>query len=664
MRKNKTKVFSLLLAATILLTQNCNFVFSDSDFMQTSPYYIKIDARLRNKMKLSGDNDKIPVWVWFRDIEEKEISEKMNEKGYDVSVYEDEDKFEKVIEAEIEDKVVEEFGYELAYSTGEAIKEYTDVENIEEENLSLVDLVISEKVDEYTKCKREVVKEICEKDTEKFIGTLVDEDDIIYDNAYSTTLVVEATKEEILDYAKQDDVEGISLYENLKVCSEGEIAFQQVGLIGTGGTKTSAYNGGKGYSGVNVKIGVLEATGSDNGAHYKSNDYMLKNIDNKSLFFVENYRDNGSIVDCVMDDHSTCVVKIIVGQSVICRNETYEGVVPNATVYQMPIEIMGDMLTGFEQLADLGVSVINMSFGEVISSNDPDIDLYADSYKNYEQELDKLIKNTGVTVVIAAGNEGEKSKNVTAPARCMNAITVGNAYTKGLALQPVYGGIYKMSLDSSYMSGSQLPNKPDIAAPGANIVFPISSTSFISDSGTSLAAPVVTGIIAQMMEARSYLKYSPNKVKSILFAAANPNKISAEDNAIVSNDYIRTKSGVGLVDAKKAINIAESSNDWGFYCPSALSTVSDVGENIYLRKGQKIRAVMVFDNPDGNTTSLADLDFAICDEDGATRDCSTSLYNNVEVIEYKVPYTGYYHFKVDGWRVKADTYCSYSWIIE
>lgn len=47
-------------------------------------------------------------------------------------------------------------------------------------------------------------------------------------------------------------------------------------------------------------------------------------------------------------------------------------------------------------------------------------------------------------------------------------------------------------------------------------------------SGTSFAAPIVTGVIAQMMEAKEGLKSSPKKVKSILLASADYHKINPD----------------------------------------------------------------------------------------------------------------------------------------
>jgi len=649
MKRNlKTKTMAVILVATTIFTQSYKITFSNHTANSESKY--KIDAELLNKIKSMDDDIKLPVWIWFDDVDKETVSDKIGEKGYDSDVYENETVFEEVVVPKIEEQVVEEFGEELAHATGEAIKEYTDVENIEEENLSLVDLAVSEEVEEYNECKKEVVKEVCADETDEFVDTFVEEENIIYNNDYSKTLVVEATKEEILDYAKQDDVKEISLYEEAKVEPYGEIVFSQIGLTGTGGTKTIAYNGGEGYYGTNVKIGVLECKG-----RYDSNNCMLKSIHNKSLFFVDNIRSDGTKVPYQVSQHANNVLQLLVGQGGEFGGDQYEGVVPNATVYQMPIETMKDMLNGFKQLADLDVSIINMSFGLINN-----IDSF---YDCYEKELDKLISNTGITTTISAGNSGDE---VTSPGRCMNAITVGNVETCSSYDTIITDTKFKVHSTSSHASSDFLPEKPDLVAPGTNIFFLKENDLGFHGIGTSYSAPIVAGVIAQMMEARSAMRILPTMAKSYVLLGAEWEKISTEndnDANAIYNNFIFKKSGAGLVNAKRSIDALFQNKSLRLDLTNDMSSYEKDGAKKYYKQGQKIRLVMAFSNVYDDIDSLTDLDVFLYDENGSRRAKSNSYYNNVEIIEYIVPKTGYYYVKVKGNNVKKGTQVYVSWMV-
>lgn len=109
--------------------------------------------------------------------------------------------------------------------------------------------------------------------------------------------------------------------------------------------------------------------------------------------------------------------------------------------------------------------------------------------------------------------------------------------------------------------------KPDIAAPGVNIVSSISSFSdnifnsiasvdfngrtyhFAKLSGTSMAAPFVTGVSALILDANPYL--SARQVKEIIMQTADQNKI----NGNLNSESI-SKWGAGKINPRSAINLA------------------------------------------------------------------------------------------------------------
>lgn len=135
----------------------------------------------------------------------------------------------------------------------------------------------------------------------------------------------------------------------------------------------------------------------------------------------------------------------------------------------------------------------------------------------------------GITVVVAAGNDGPGPMTVTAPGNIPYVITVG-AFTDNYTPDN-WSDDYITPFSSS---GPTLDNfvKPDVIAPGAHMVSTMSSNSYIaknhqankvsgnyfSMAGTSQAAAVVSGVSALVLSHAKNL--TPDQVKyRIMFTA-------------------------------------------------------------------------------------------------------------------------------------------------
>lgn len=183
------------------------------------------------------------------------------------------------------------------------------------------------------------------------------------------------------------------------------------------------------------------------------------------------------------------------GQSATRNGQVFEGVVPLATTYQINIPktdqqgiFLATSLVALQALLSppYSVDVINFSAGWFNGSG----------YEAFDREFDELLINTGVTFVKSSGNEGGP---ITSPGKALNVITVGNVNTStGLADTDAP---YNMQRFSSYTEAGYLPNKPDIAAPGTNMSTILGNNELYTNTGTSFAAPLVTGVIVQMMQA-------------------------------------------------------------------------------------------------------------------------------------------------------------------
>ena len=160
-------------------------------------------------------------------------------------------------------------------------------------------------------------------------------------------------------------------------------------------------------------------------------------------------------------------------------------------------------------------AVVNMSLG-------------GPPFQPLDDAINALI-NKGVSVVVAAGNESTNAL-FSSPARIEKAITVGayNLNTNTMASFSNYGRAI------------------DIWAPGVNIESTYLNNSYKMLSGTSMATPVVTSVIVNILSNPVYANYTPQQVKEIMIKfAKNPKNydktpaqnppITLSRNAILSN---------------------------------------------------------------------------------------------------------------------------------
>jgi serine protease AprX len=163
----------------------------------------------------------------------------------------------------------------------------------------------------------------------------------------------------------------------------------------------------------------------------------------------------------------------------------------------------------------LHIHVLNLSFG-------------VDSRRSYVREplayAAEQLWNRGVAVVAAAGNQADGTGGLDLPAADPFLIAVAASDTNHTA-DPADDVI------ADFSSRDTL-RPPDIAAPGTAVVslrvpgstldteFPAARVgeTFFRGSGTSQAAAVVSGLVAQLLEARPDL--TPDQVKALLKAGA------------------------------------------------------------------------------------------------------------------------------------------------
>jgi subtilisin family serine protease len=198
-----------------------------------------------------------------------------------------------------------------------------------------------------------------------------------------------------------------------------------------------------------------------------------------------------------------------------------------------------DVALGVYYAVDNGAKVINMSFGKQFS---PHSDWVRDAIA-YAAKKDVLI-------VAAAGNDGKNTDEINyfPNDQINNGVEVSNTFVKVGAIGPKYGS----TLVAGYSNYGK--NTVDVFAPGSQIYSTYPKNDYEFASGTSMAAPLVTGVAALIFS--QYPNLSAAQVKNILMTSgiAIDKKVVLENGAIVPFSEL-SKSGK-IVNAYNALIMA------------------------------------------------------------------------------------------------------------
>jgi subtilisin family serine protease len=254
-----------------------------------------------------------------------------------------------------------------------------------------------------------------------------------------------------------------------------------------------------GYTGAGVKVGILD-TGVD-AAHPDLADAVIVE---RNFTDAENADDNVG--------HGTHVASIITGSGA-ASGQLYRGVAPDVTLVSGKVcpDLWCEesaLLAGLQWMAaDQGVKIVNFSIG---GQDTPQLD-------PVEEAVNTLTAQYGTLFVVSAGNDGPGPQTVNSPASADAALAVASV-TKA----------DEVAYDSS--RGPRIGDnaiKPDIAAPGVDIVAAKARNSWIGEpvadsylrlSGTSMAAPHVTGAAALL--ASRHPDWGPRLLKAALMSSA------------------------------------------------------------------------------------------------------------------------------------------------
>ena len=311
-------------------------------------------------------------------------------------------------------------------------------------------------------------------------------------------------------------------------------------------------------TGKGIKVGVI-----DTGIDYTHPDFgscTTQQFLNKQCAKVAGGYDFVNNDNDPMDDqgHGTHVVGIIAANGKTTDGKPFKGMAPDATIYAY--KVLGSdgrgsydgIISAIEKSADPNgdndasdhLDVINLSLGITCYgySDDcgPDDPL--------STAIDQAVES-GITAVVAAGNDGPYDQTIGSPGTARKAITVGATYKKNYTgnywddIDPKTDQITAFSSRGLVNWNGKAIQKPDLAAPGAIIcstrwdsvdfsVYNEIYTTCIDDkhvqlAGTSMAAPVTAGAVALLKQAKP--GWTPTDIKYALKNNADP--INPEDKA-------------------------------------------------------------------------------------------------------------------------------------
>lgn len=240
------------------------------------------------------------------------------------------------------------------------------------------------------------------------------------------------------------------------------------------------------------------------------------------------YDDNG---------HGTHVAGCAAGSGAESGGQ-YRGVAPGARLVGIKVlnktgaGTVSDILAGIDWVVQnrvrYGIRVLSMSLGAQAQSGCTDDPLCRAAGQAWK---------AGITVVAAAGNEGPEPGTISTPGISPEVITVGAMDDRGTPDR----GDDAIAAFSSRGPTRDGRHKPDLLAPGVAVTSLRSPGStidkqneparvgrwYLTLSGTSMATPIVAGVVALLLEAEPWL--TPDQVKARLLGSAEDRGLAADD---------------------------------------------------------------------------------------------------------------------------------------
>lgn len=345
---------------------------------------------------------------------------------------------------------------------------------------------------------------------------------------------------------------------------------------------------------------------------------------------------------CSVDDHATHVAGTMLGKGNV--DSRHRGVAPDTDLvtYELPTSSQSELYSESDDAINTYNAILSQNSWSFKPSGCDTADSVYGNYPDWSKWYDAIISgdassvNGRFSIVFSAGNEKEKCEpdfnTTTYPGTAKNVITVGALYR------------YKEAASfSSHGPTDDNRIKPDVSAIGVSVESTIPGNNYDYKSGTSMAAPAVSGVVTQVSQ-----KYQrefgelpePSTVKGILIQNAEDLNMTGPDFA-TGWGMVRGEESINYVDEAKAKDLIKTGD---IYSLGYDSYSFEVDEN------SSVNITLVWTDHPGDTTAekklVNDLDLKVYNgaekyypwtidwssrKQGASRDQADHL-NNVEQV--------------------------------
>ena len=295
-----------------------------------------------------------------------------------------------------------------------------------------------------------------------------------------------------------------------------------------------------GLSGEGVRVCIV-----DTGIDSSHTDFKKLNLEFKDFISNSNQPvDHGSLAHGTMmagiitadGDMKGVAPNVVLGVAAALADDGQGGNSGNEQVVANAIEWCWD---------DFDADIISLSLGGI---NDPNAPRNGPTVNSVKVALSR-----GIFVVAAAGNDGGDGDDgrVTTPSNVAQVITVGASNRDGTVWE---GSSLGEGEDFDGIQREDPHKKPEVIAPGVNIISTANQNQYYSSTGTSDSTAMVSGILALILESEPYLKQNSLEcIEEVKFALME-SVISLD----TSNSH-NQKSGYGMVSAEGWLSQIQSS---------------------------------------------------------------------------------------------------------
>lgn len=366
-KKSIKVVFSICLALCIL--SNCMLIAYSKTESTNSENTQIIGDKLYDILNNSADNEKIPVSIWYKDIDQDNVDIMTKEEtGYSI------DSLSVNMENDIQ-----------SIDNAEQLKDYLSKTANQRK-------IEKTRTDKYINKRRELSRKQYVKAVDKFLNEVsIADDDIIFKSQYAPMVIANMSANDIKKISENNLVQSIDYHEEPKYeeCTKESIA------------SNTGYNqlvSDFGLTGAGVKVGIMEIG-------YPTADDEL---DLSKIHKVGNIESSG---------HAANTSKILVGSK-------------SGFAHDIDLYSTNALYSNIEAMLSEGVQLINSSFCWLYSESNTTQN-YAES--PYDKWFNHIVSYHNVTVIASAGNDGQGSEDsngnvyrrVGSPAMAHNVIAVG-----------------------------------------------------------------------------------------------------------------------------------------------------------------------------------------------------------------------------------------------